>query len=157
MRFALLLACTLAAACVPPPGPRERLGFSAHEMNAATRFGRMDIAMSFVARGARDDFAHRHKKWHNDVRIVDVDLTGLRMLTSDSAEVRLKVAWHRIDETTIRSSTVAQRWSHQTGDWQIEEELRVSGSPGLFTYPKERKNKQPLLDGTVNTTLPRGS
>ena len=151
VRYAALAALTFVCACVPPPGPRERLGFSAHEMNSATRFGRMDIAMSFVARDAKADFAQRHNKWHESVRIVDVDLTSMQMVDKETAEVHLKIAWHRVDESTLRSSELAQKWSYSSGDWQIEEEVRIGGAPGLFHYPKGKsKSKKSPLAGSVD-------
>ena len=107
--------------------------------------------MSFVAKDAKAEFARRHNKWHDVVRIVDVDLTSMQMVDKETAEVHLKVAWHRVDESTLRSSELAQKWSYSTGDWQIEEELRIGGSPGLFNYPKRKaQTKKDALAGSVD-------
>lgn len=125
-------------ACVAPPGPMERLNFTAHEMNVATRFGRMDVAVSHVAASAQDDFIQRHAKWGRDLRIVDVELSGMRLVTSDTAEVRLTVSWHRIDESTMRMSAVQQKWMMGKDGWELAEEMRVAGSPGVFTLARHR-------------------
>ena len=140
------LALTLALAltsfgCFAPPGPMEKLNMSADDFNAALRFNRLDLALSHVSKDAQNDFLQRHGKWGRDVRIVDVQLHSVRPLTKDSAEVVVGVSWHRIDETTIRSSGVTQLWKDGENGWKIGEEMRVSGSPGLFARPSKAKSR----------------
>ncbi len=137
----LMIAGLMLFACVPPPGPLERLGYSAHEMNAATRFARMDIALSYVKSEAQHDFARRHRKWHKQLRIVDLEVTGVQMVTTQDAEVHLTVSWHRLDQTTIRDSMIAQKWSQKSGDWKLVEEMRAGGSPGLFMKSRGKRGK----------------
>ncbi len=137
-----------------PPGPMERLSNSAYELNTATRFGRMDIAAANVAGEARNDFGRRHRAWGKDVQIVDLELEGVQILADGNAEVDLTVSWHRADETVIRSTTLAQRWTQTSGDWKLVEETTASGSPGLFppkakTQAKKSDEKQ-ALGGAVD-------
>ena len=77
-----------------------------------------------------------------NLRIVDVELMGMQMVAPGTAEVSLAVSWHRLDETTLRTSQIAQKWSQKSGDWRMAEEIRTSGSPGLFLPPKKKKKKK---------------
>jgi hypothetical protein len=135
MRPLLLFAFVALSSCIAPPSPAERLAYSATELNAATRFARMDIALGMVAKDAQSDFMARHAPWHTELRIVDVEVQGMRLLTSDSAEVQLFVAWHRLDETNMRGSSVVQRWTQDREGWMLAEEMRVGGAPGIFGEP----------------------
>ena len=71
--WAVLLLVSLPA-CFAPPGPMERLNMSAYDLNTATRFGRMDVALEHVAQDAQVDFMARHAKWGRGIRVVDVEL-----------------------------------------------------------------------------------
>ena len=117
----------------------ERLSQHAHDLNMATRFGRMDVAMELVARESQADFMTRHKKWHRDVRIVDLEMQGARMLTTESAEVQLAVSWHHANETNIRETSIAQKWVSSGTGWVLDEERRISGSAGVFQPGIDRK------------------
>lgn len=133
MRSLLLALVLPMVACVPPMSPAERLSFAAYDMNAATRFGRMDVAVAHVATSSQADFLRRHRSWGRDKRIVDVDVSGIRMITPTTAEVHLSVSWHHDDETIMRQSYLAQKWTSSKGDdWALSEEIRVSGDEGLF-------------------------
>ncbi|MEZ4442965.1 MAG: hypothetical protein R3B72_27970 [Polyangiaceae bacterium] len=148
--WAVLLLVSLPA-CFAPPGPMERLNMSAYDLNTATRFGRMDVALEHVAQDAQVDFMARHAKWGRGIRVVDVELSGLRILASDQAEVTLTVTWHRIDESLIRASAITQMWKNDKNGWKLGEELRVSGSPGIFDRPAKAKtahdgSKPPRVD-----------
>jgi hypothetical protein len=142
MRYALLTVALVLTACFAPPGPMEKLTNNAYELNTATRFGRMDVALSMVAEDAQNDFMRRHADWHGEMRIVDLEMRGMRMTEKDVAEVQLSVTWHRIDQTTIHSSVISQRWTQTKNGWFLSEETRVGGAPGLFTVPKGMSGKK---------------
>jgi hypothetical protein len=156
MRRVLALAFALAAqGCLAlPPTSAERLNQAAFHMNSATRFGRMDIAADSVAAEARVDFGKRHRAWGREIRIVDLEVEGVEMLTSDTAQVDLIVSWHRIDDPEIQATTVAQRWTQSASDWKLSEESVAGGSAGLFpSKPKAKdagSDKRTELGGTVN-------
>ncbi len=135
--LALLTGALSMGACVPPPGPMERLTNSAYDLNTATRFGRMDVAVGLVARHAQDDFIHRHKDWGRDTRIVDVELNGLRMITPETAEVSLAVSWHDLSTSEMQTSYIAQKWTSTGDGWRMAVEVRAGGAPGLFKEPKK--------------------
>jgi hypothetical protein len=137
--LAVVLAFPLVVAlagCMPPPGPFERLTYTAHETGTALRFGRLDLALALVRAEVQQEFAVRHARWGRDVRIVDLEVTGVRMFTEEEAEVQLAVSWHRLSETTVRTSGILQRWNRIKGDdWRIAGVMPAGGSPGLLADP----------------------
>ena len=64
--------------------------------------------------------------------MVDVELAGLTMADSDHAVFQVDYSWMRLNENTLRSTRVSQRWSARTGPWALESEQRVAGDVGLF-------------------------
>jgi len=142
MRALLAVCLLLVAGCLAPRGPLERLTDTAYQLNTATRFNRMDVAVASVASHEQRRFMARHAKWGGYKRIVDVQLDGLRLLTPDTAEVRLTVGWQRLDEATLRTSHVAQKWMQGKRDWELVEEMRSGGDAGLFEQAPEPKPKQ---------------
>jgi hypothetical protein len=135
------LSGALTGCIVPPASPSQRLAESANDMNTATRFGRMDIAMDFVAAGARDDFKRRHMAWGRDVWIVDLELLDVRIDRPDEASVHLSVAWQRPDETTLRVTQLKQRWRDDRAGWRMTAEERSSGDTGLLLLPSNERPK----------------
>ena len=79
------LSCLLAlgplalAACFSPVAPGPRLSESANELNTATRFGRMDIALEHVGPKEREEWGKKHAGWGRNVRIVDLELEILAL------------------------------------------------------------------------------
>jgi hypothetical protein len=136
MRIALLSAasCSLALGCMTPMTPTQRLADSALEMNTATRFGRMDIALEHVAAHARDAFFKKHASWGRGVRIVDLEIAGMNMREKDEADVFLSVAWQRASEADVRLTHVSQRWRDDRG-WRLASEERKGGDYGLLGEP----------------------
>jgi len=130
--FAALACVVLLAGCPMPPPASERATDAARELNVAARFGRIDIAAGLAAAGARDEFLRKRAQWGGNIRVVDVELGGLSMPDSDHAIFQVDYAWMRMDEDTLRSTRVAQRWSSSKGGWVLESEQRVAGDIGLF-------------------------
>jgi hypothetical protein len=129
--FALTCAVLLTACPMPPPAS-ERATDAAREANVAARFGRIDIAADRTTGASRDEFLRRRAAWGGDIRIVDVELGGLSMPDSDHAVFQVDFAWMRMDEDTLRSTRVTQRWTSSKGSWVMESEKRAAGDIGLF-------------------------
>lgn len=133
MRTVLCLAGMWLLGCVAPVQPVTRVADAARDLNLAARFGRMDIAAGLTAPSARQVFLERHATWGGDIRVVDVELAGLSMPDERSAAVEVNYAWVRADESTLRSTRVAQLWEDRAGGgWQLVREQRLSGDIGLF-------------------------
>lgn len=133
---ALLLVLGLAflGGCLAPPSQSQRVTDSAREMNLATRFGRMDVALSHAAKGAQQSFMERRAEWGKGIRIVDVELAGLAMKDEFSATIQVDVSWVRVNDDTLRTTRLAQIWKDD-GGWHLMREMRMAGDLGLFGEP----------------------
>jgi hypothetical protein len=132
MRLVLLAtAAILALGCVAPPTQATRATDAARELNLASRFGRMDIALGGTAPGARESFLERRVAWGKEVRIVDVELAGMAMKDELNAIIQVDIAWVRADDDTLRATRIAQTW-RDDGGWHLVREQRLAGDLGLF-------------------------
>jgi hypothetical protein len=127
-----LLAGLLLSACVIPPTPAQRLSEAAYDFNDAARFGRMDIASEHVREIARDEFGRKHAAWGKTVRVVDFEVSRLSMRKDGDADVLVTVSWQRTDETSMRTTELAQRWTSTRGTWAIISEEERGGDRGLI-------------------------
>jgi hypothetical protein len=136
--FALALCET---SCLTPPPASQRATDAARELNLDARFGRMDLAVSRTAAGARNQFIERRGAWGRSLRVVDVELAGMNMSDPHQAVVYVDVAWVRMDEDRLRTTRLAQTWRDDEGDWRLMREQRVAGDLGLFgeAVPIERR------------------
>lgn len=120
-------------ACFAPPSQAQRVTDAARDMNIAARFGRMDIAVEHAARGARRTFLERRADWGHNLRVLDVQLSGLSLKDPHHATVDVDISWERMDESQLRQTRVAQLWRDtDKGGWQLVREKRVAGDIGLF-------------------------
>lgn len=129
----LLAAVTLftLAAC-GAPSKAQRVQEAAYDLNMGLRFGRMDVALERVAQTERRNFVERHRAWNGQIRIVDVELSGMDLRDND-AEVYLVVAWQRLDGTVMRSTVVKQKFKDsRSSGWVLVGEEAVQGDQGLF-------------------------
>ncbi len=145
MRICLLLAAAASlAGCVPPVSSSQLLADSAYDMNVATRFGRMDVAMDFVGEGARAAFTREHADWGKELRVVDVELLSLDIGAKDQASVVLSVLWQRLDEAQTRTTQLTQSWQDGRGGWRMISEKRSGGDQGLLgERPKPAVSAEP--------------
>lgn len=137
-RKALFAAAALVglAGCLTPPSQAQLLADSAYEMNTASRFGRIDVALDHVGAHSQDDFSRRHAGWGREMRIVDVELTSLRMIAKDEASVLVSVAWQRPADAIVRFTHLAQCWRDERGGgWLLVSEEPVGGDSGLLGEP----------------------
>jgi hypothetical protein len=130
LRLWLALGCL--GGCMPMGAPSQRISDIARDVNVATRFGRMDVAMEHTSDAHRAEFIRTRADWGKDIRVLDVELSKLEMKTPDSAEVFVDVNWVRMDEGLLRSTRVKQHWQNADKDWQIDAEERLDGDIGLL-------------------------
>lgn len=130
------LAMPLVACAAAARTPGAQLIDSANDLNNATRFGRMDVALEQTAPVARDTFMERHQAWGNEIRVVDVVVTSAQIIDEERAEVLVQIAWTRMSEGLLRSTSLRQSWRNpKSGGWQLEREQRIGGDAGLFGEP----------------------
>lgn len=138
-----LALCITSASCLAPPSQSQRITDAARELNLATRFGRMDVALGHTAKGARDAFLERRGAWGRDLRIVDVELAGLHVESETAATIQVDVSWVRMNEDRLRTTRLAQVWRDDRGGWQLVREQRLAGDIGLFGEPVVQANTEP--------------
>ena len=158
MRLVVASALTLAlVGCFSPPSTQQRLSDAAVDMNSATRFGRMDIAMEYVGAAARESFARRHAAWGGDVRVVDMEMGGVGMVEKGEAEVLVSVAWQRPADAALRVTRIAQRWREDKGRWQLVSESCRDGDPGLIDDPRDQKRAKAGSEAPAPAPFPKPS
>lgn len=105
---------------------------AAQELNMGLRFTRSDGQLDKVAPVERQAFLQRHRKWHNDVRIDDMEIVGSNLRTQVEAVVFVAVVWHRADGQDTHTTVVAQTWKDDRGTWRLVNEIRQQGDTGLL-------------------------
>jgi hypothetical protein len=132
-RYLALPLVLLAVGCLAPPSPSQRVTDAARDLNMAARFGRMDVAIGKTDPAARKHFVERRREWGGDIRVLDLELSGLEMPNADNATLVVDLQWMRIDEGTLRSTRVEQTWTNEDeGGWRLVRERRVGGDIGVF-------------------------
>lgn len=153
--LAVLGLCAASmSACMPPQMPSDKLTDAAYSIVEAARFGRMDIVLNNVHPAKQGAYADAHAEWGGDVRILDIEYGGARILTPEKAIVMMTVAWQRIDESTLRSTALKQTWRLGGERWAIDEEIVASGDARLLKEPepedKSKDNADPTRIGAAS-------
>lgn len=133
----LALAILGLAGCIAPTSGTQKLADTAYDMNNATRFGRMDVALEHVAMKSRDQFQKEHAGWMRNARIVDIDFNGIQVKANGDGEVVVTLTWQRADESSTRTTSLVQRWTETRNVWTMASE-EAKGDDGLLgEAPKE--------------------
>jgi len=156
MRMSRALACSLLVGlvglvgCSSLPSPTQRLNDAAYDMNVASRFGRMDVAIEHVSAQTRAEFARRHGEWGRSLRVVDLEFGGMNLKSRSDAEVIVTVTWQRIDESDVRVTSLIQQW-HDAGGWRLvsEEEKGDGGLLAKKAPPKGEAKAKPAGSGAA--------
>ncbi|AKT42541.1 hypothetical protein [Chondromyces crocatus] len=130
--FAASLLALAVSACGFSTSLAQRFSDAANEMNTASHFGRMDIAMEHVSVKARDTFLRERSAWGREIRVVDLELGGLNVISKEEAEARINISWMRANDPIIRTSEILQRWTEEKGRWFLVKEEIASGDEGLL-------------------------
>lgn len=133
--LAVALACSALLGCLGHQSAPARAQEAATELNVNSRFGRMELAAERVAPVARDAFMQRRKAWGGDVRVADYEVAAFHMKSEADAEMLVRVAWYRMDQGDLRTTTLKQKWHDFKGDWRLVDETRAEGALGLLGEP----------------------
>jgi len=126
----VVLAC--AYGCFAPASPTIRVSDAAHDLNVATRFGKMELAVSHVDTSVRTDFMARRSQWGREIRIIDIDLGSVELRDETHAIVTVDVSWVPLRDNMLRSTRVTQTWEDKGHGWKLAREVRGAGDQGLF-------------------------
>ncbi len=136
----VVLGLVLLTGCAAPTAG-AKLQEASQELNINARFGRMEMAVERVAQKNREQWLRNHRGWGGKIRVVDVETAGTRMATTKDkeaeAEVTVRVSWFRMEEQDLRQTTLRQKWKDINGDWQLVDEAKVEGDPGLLGEPPD--------------------
>ncbi len=113
----------------------SKLVDAAHLVTNATRFGRLDIVEGHVRPDARRAFVAAHAEWGPAIRILDVEYAGTSPLDETKAIVAMNISWQRIDESTMRATSLTQEWEKTDEGWAIVSETIVAGDKRLLLTP----------------------
>jgi hypothetical protein len=118
--------------CPVHQSPPARAQEAATELNVNTRFGRMELATERVAPDAQAAFLERRRAWGANIRVADYELASFHMFGDSDAEMLVRVAWYRVDQGDLRTTTLKQKWHDFRGDWKLVDEARSDGDVGLI-------------------------
>jgi len=128
------VAICAAPACFATGPPSAKVLETAREVNVATRFGSLDPLLSHTADEVRDSVLKRRADWGTAIRVLDLELGGVRMKDSENATVLVDFQWMRLDEDLLHETQVEQTWRgvSEGRGWELVRERRVGGDIGLF-------------------------
>jgi hypothetical protein len=138
MSLRFLWAASLAVphvGCPAAPTPLARAQQTAQEFNLDSRFGRGEQVIDRVAPAAREEYASHHRGWGTGLRVADVELAGMRARGEHDIDVLVRVAWYKLEDQELRTTTLEQSWHDKPEGWQLVAERRVEGDIGLLGEP----------------------
>lgn len=109
-----------------------RVNDAAHDLNVATRFGKMELATSYVDPSVRADFIARRSQWGREIRIIDVDLGSVDIRDETHAIVTIEVSWVPLRDDILRTTRITQTWEDKGKGWNLTREVKAAGDQGLF-------------------------
>jgi hypothetical protein len=127
-----LVALGWLSGCLTSQNPAQTVSDVARDFNVATRFGRMDVAMEHTSEAIQREFVEHHADWGGEIRVLDVELSQLKLEDTSAAEVFVDVSWVRMNEGMLRATRLKQRWENPGGGWKLSAEERQSGDIGLL-------------------------
>jgi hypothetical protein len=134
MRAVALLCCLAVSSCtLANMTPTARFQDAAYTLNDAARWGQVDIAAQYVSPKYLESFVSRHRTWGEDISIADVELVRMQLAEDrQSASSLITLNWYDTHGVTLRSSTIAQRWEAEKGNFRLVEEKLSGGDPRIF-------------------------
>lgn len=141
MRNSVMISCALlvagALACGGTSGQQIAKAQEAMvDLNAHSRFGRMEVAAEHVKPAEREAFLERRAGWGSAVQIADSEIVGMQVGqgAKDEAIAYVRVSWYRVADGELRATTVRQKWKVEgmRGDWFLTKEDRIGGDAGLL-------------------------
>ena len=133
----VLAAGACLSGCLGQPTGAAAAQEAARELTINLRFGRMELVMERVAPAERDTYVASHRSWGSAIRIADVELDGMRLVSKEEAMVIVRVAWYEPTAQELRVTTLRQTWKESKDDWLLIAEARADGDLGLLGEPRE--------------------
>jgi hypothetical protein len=122
--------------------PKARFQDAAYTLNDAARWGQVDTASLYVSPKYLPTYVSRHRLWGDQVSIADADLVRLQMGKQGGATV-VTLAWYDTHGVTLRTTTIAQTWETEHGNYKLVSEKISAGDPSIFAEAEETTNPAP--------------
>jgi len=116
--------------------PTRKLNDSIRDLNDASRWGRIDLAVPYVEPTYQANFLKARHRWGRQLRIADTELVRLDINSEqDQAIALMAISWYRIDQMTLRHTVVRQVWIEQDGHYLLSAEAVSEGDALLMQTP----------------------
>jgi hypothetical protein len=143
------------AGCPAPPNSLARGQQAAQEFNLDSRLGHRELSLDRVAPEGREQYRSQHRAWGTSVRVVDVELVGVKAQGERDMTAFVRVAWYRPEDEELRTTTVEQSWTDKPAGWLLVQEHRVEGEMGLLgeqVFYQGPEARRPMQFPTVRLT-----
>ena len=132
MLFALLFSSVAASGCITGMGYStvDQVTNAAREYNNDVRWGRWEQAAVHVPKDKRARFVDKHTQLDDLLEIADFELVNIVIdKQKESAQARVDYTWVLKDRGIVEKTTTRQTWERHDGQWIVQQEIRVKGSP----------------------------
>ena len=142
------LAALLLSACMGLLNPGDEISTTLHEYNDGVRWNRLDQAVIHLPPADRHRFVERHTGLDDQLEILDVEIQRVDVdRAKKSAEAQVDVTWSLKNRGLVEHTVVDQSWRSRDGQWVMEKETRVKGSPlAIFDEPEGKDHRPPMND-----------
>ena len=137
MKFLLIPLLVLVNGCMLDNiSPTRKLNESIRDMNDASRWGRIDLAVQFVEPTYQASFLKARYRWGRQFRIADTELIRLDIDSEqDQAIAFMAISWYSIDQMTLHNTVVRQVWKEHDGHYLMIAEAVFEGDALLMQGP----------------------
>lgn len=137
MRFSLITLLVLVNGCMLDNiSPTRKLNESIRDMNDASRWGRIDLAVQFVEPTYQASFLKARYRWGRQFRIADTELVRLDIDSEqDHAVAFMAISWYSVDQMTLHNTVVRQVWKECDGHYLMIAEAVFEGDALLMQGP----------------------
>jgi hypothetical protein len=143
MRSLVIALILLSNACLLGGlSPQKKLNDAIRDVNDASRWGRIDLAVQYVEPTYQDTFLKSRYKWGRLFRIADTDLVRVEMNPDKERAVSLmSISWYRLDQMTLHHTIVRQQWKDCDGTYLLTAEDVLEGDALLMQPPQDTGTK----------------
>lgn len=129
--------------------PTRKLNEAIRDMNDASRWGRIDLAVQFVEPTYHSNFLKARHRWGRQFRIADVELVRLDIDSEqDQAIAFMAISWYRLDQMTLHHTVVRQVWNEYDGHYRMSGESVFEGDARLMQGPPKAVTKAGAIADT---------
>ncbi len=118
--------------------PTRKLNDSIRDMNDASRWGRIDLAVQYVEPTFQATFLKARHRWGRQFRIADTELVRLDIDSEQEQAIAfMAISWYRIDQMTLHYTIVRQVWKEHDGHYLMSAEAVSEGDALLMQGPSK--------------------